>query len=308
MTAKYLRLIAGTLLLLLVAGCDGDSSDDRVPGDITQEENDVRVGEKVIRCAVPEVDQDRVNEVDDMFETSRVLSRLSRQTASVGIPTIVHVISSDGSAAGGNISDAAIAQQINVLNVAYAAGFGGTPTPFQFNVIGIDRTVNPLWAQMTFGSFAEQEAKQALHQGGPNVLNIYFADPPDGTLGWATFPWDFASAPELDGVVILFRSVPSGGLPPYDQGVTTVHEVGHWLGLFHTFQGTCGEVNDTISDTPPEARPAFGCPAGRNTCSQNDGDDAIHNYMNYSDDSCLFEFSPEQSARVDFLGQQMRGL
>jgi len=307
MTPKCFRFIAAAFLLLLIAGCGGDS-DDRVPGDLTQEENDVRVGEKIIRCAVPEVDQDRVDEVGDMFDTARLLGRLSRATASVSVPTVVHVISTDGTEAGGNISDASIAAQINVLNIAYAGGYGGTPTPFQFNVVSIDRTVNPVWAQMTFGSFAEQEAKDALHQGGPNVLNIYFADPPDGTLGWATFPWDFASAPSLDGVVILYRSVPGGGLPPYDQGVTTVHEVGHWLGLFHTFQGTCGQVGDTISDTPPEERPAFGCPVGRNTCSQNDANDAINNYMNYSDDACLFEFSAEQSGRIDLLGQQMRGL
>ncbi len=307
MTLKHLRLFCAIVLLSLAAGCDGDS-DSSVPGDFSQAENDDRVGERIVRCAVPEVDQGRVDMVDSMFRTARALGRTERGTATVSVPTVIHVISSDGTEAGGNLSDAALIQQINFLNVAYAGGFGGAPTPFQFRVTGITRSVNPVWAQMTLGSFAEAEAKNALHQGGANTLNLYFANPPDGTLGWATFPWDFASAPSLDGVVVLFRTVPGGNLPPYNEGDTLVHEVGHWLGLFHTFQGTCGAVNDTIADTPPEARPAYGCPVGRNTCSRNDAADAINNYMNYSDDSCLFEFSSEQAARVDILAQQTRGL
>jgi hypothetical protein len=203
----------------------------------------------------------------------------------VSVRVYFHVI--QGTGGTGTVTDATLDNQITVLNNSFGTATGGSNTPFSFVRAGVDRTTNQAWFTMAIDSAEERAAKAALRRGGPMDLNIYIAQMP-GFGGWARWPWDYTQNPSDDGVVLHVNTVP---------GDTLVHEVGHWLGLFHTFLDGCND-GDEVTDTPAEASPASGCPTGRNTCPAA-GNDPITNFMDYSSDACRFQFTAGQSARMD---------
>ncbi|NBD09744.1 zinc metalloprotease [Corallococcus silvisoli] len=242
-------------------------------------------------CATVEPSADEKLEIEAAL-AHRVMAK--RAVHSVNVPVYFHVINKGAGLANGDIPDSQITAQMDVLNAAYAN------TPFYFTLAGTDRTTNAAAFDLGEGTQAEKKMKRQLRQGGPEALNIYTANLQDGLLGWATFPSSYANKPRLDGVVMLYTSLPGGTAAPYNEGDTATHEVGHWLGLYHTFQGGCSAKGDSVSDTPPEKSPAFGCPVGRDTCAGG-GVDPIYNFMDYTDDSCMNEFTPGQVALADSL-------
>lgn len=215
------------------------------------------------------------------------------------IPVAVHVIRD--AAGAGDLTDQRIADQIKVLNDAYAGSTGGAKMGMKFVLASTERVNNAQWFTVTPDSSVERDMKSTLRTGGADTLNMYFANIGQGLLGWATFPSDYASDPKMDGVVILSSSLP-GGEAPFGEGDTATHEVGHWVGLFHTFQEGCNAPGDLVKDTPRVAQPNFGCPAAIDSCPSTAGDiarpDLITNFMDYVDDSCMNEFTKGQATRA----------
>ena len=238
---------------------------------------------------------------------------VQRLAGTVTVKVYFHVIRKGAGIANGDIPTAWIDAQILVLNKAFAGtapGGAGAPTPFKFVKTLVTRTTNLSWYTAGPGSAAELAMKKALRRGTSKDLNVYSSSPGGGLLGWATFPWEYdteVNGAKLDGVVVLNQTLPGGSAVPYNLGDTLSHEVGHWFGLFHTFQGGCAAPGDRITDTAAEASPAFGCPAGRNSCAAT-GVDPITNFMDYTDDACLFKFTPKQAYRADVLSEIHREL
>lgn len=219
-----------------------------------------------------------------------------KMTSGYNIDVYVHVItSSDGKQ--GQMSDATINDQIDVLNAAYKEG------GYRFNFKNKSVTANDEWFTVSpdnFRSKTESEMKSALRQGSADDLNLYTANIGKGLLGWATFPSDYTKAPEMDGVVVLYTSFPGGSANHYNEGDTGTHEVGHWMGLYHTFQGGCSGSGDGVSDTPAEKEANYECPplGSVDSCSS-PGVDPVTNFMDYVYDSCMTEFTKGQFDRID---------
>ncbi|CAE6475725.1 unnamed protein product [Rhizoctonia solani] len=258
------------------------------------------------RCAShPSATEIAVAEAHFASHTASAMSPASTQTAT-SIPVYWHVIQAGTALSEGNIPTSQIAESIRVLNEDYAG------TGLTFNNVFTDRTTNATWFnQVEQGNAYQNAMKQALRKGNAAALNIYTVGfrnvTYEGLLGYATFPFRYAGAPMDDGVVIRYSTVPGGSAAPFNLGRTLTHEVGHWVGLYHTFQGGCSGSGDLVNDTPPQGNYTAGCPNGKDTCPGG-GLDPIHNYMDYSNDACMNEFTAGQTTRIKAQMSTYRGV
>jgi len=232
------------------------------------------------------------------------------RTTPLNIPVIVHVVYNTSSE---KISRAQVESQIAVLNEdfnaqnsdynGYDAGYTSVKGDPNINFC----LVQVRWVKTKKKSFSTNDAVKFTSNGGDDVvdptkyLNIWVCNIGQGILGYAQFPNGPAST---DGVVIHYRACGRGSsynlYSAYNLGRTATHEIGHWLGLRHIWgDATCG--NDQVGDTPLHNTANYGCPGEghRSTCTGTPLEMWM-NYMDYTDDRCMYLFSDGQAARMDY--------
>ncbi len=230
------------------------------------------------------------------------------------IPVVVHVIHLGGSE---NISDAQIQSQIDVLNEDFRkmAGTngdgGGVDTEIEFCLAkktpdgkctnGIVRINSLLSNHLTY---QRSQLKELSYWDNTRYLNMYVVKTINGTsgiLGYSSFP---GGPPDEDGIVVRHNYFGRIGTASTSLGRTTTHEIGHWFGLYHTFNNGCGTDvcldGDYVCDTPPVSAPNYGCPSSVNSCSNDSPDipDQVDNYLDYSNDNCKSMFTTGQKIRM----------
>lgn len=246
----------------------------------------------------------------------------------VTIPVVVHIVYNTTAQ---NISNTQVYTQLARLNADFRKNNTDTNSVRNtFKTIAGDAqiefclavrdpnnqpTTGILRKQTTKTSFSTNDAVKYTAQGGEDAwntskyLNLWVCNLSGGVLGYAQFPGGTAAT---DGVVITYSAFGDGGTAqaPYNKGRTATHEVGHWLNLYHTFQGgctgmsaaNCASQGDMCCDTPPVSSANFGCPSSTvNSCSETYSGNRVdnwENYMDYTDDACMYMFSFDQIARM----------
>lgn len=244
----------------------------------------------------------------------------NRQMVVVTIPVVIHVLhNGEPIGTGPNISDAQVLSQITVLNEDFRR-LAGTPGGANTSGAAVDVEVEFCLAQRTpdgcptnginrvnICQDGTDSSDVAYWKGQTNwdpssYMNMWsskYVGDLNGILGFAQFPGGPAATDGVSAGHTFFGSsdYDDGTFDlsaPYDKGRTMTHEVGHYLGLYHTFQGGCAAPGDEVNDTPAVAAPNYGCTPNTSCGSA----DMIQNYMDYTDDTCMDTFTAGQKARV----------
>ncbi|HPH81126.1 MAG TPA: M43 family zinc metalloprotease [Flavobacteriales bacterium] len=259
--------------------------------------------------------------IEQIEEHTRQIINNGGERVVVNIPVVFHVVYKTSAQ---NISDALLQAQLDQLNQDFRKlNSDASLVPALFSGLAADMEINFCLAQQTptgaattgivrklttVTSFSDNDAVKYSSSGGDNAwdatkyLNLWVCNMSGGILGYAQFPGGPAAT---DGVVLQYNTVGSrtnpGSAAPYNLGRTATHEVGHWLNLRHIWgDASCG--SDLVNDTPTHSTSNFGCPSypKTNTCSGG-GTEMTMNYMDYTDDACMYMFSAGQKARSQAL-------
>jgi hypothetical protein len=259
-------------------------------------------------------------QIENLAWAYRTRAEAPARVGITGIPVVVHVV---WNTQAQNISDAQIRSQIDVLNQDFRrTNPDSSQVPQVWQPVAADARIEFFLATTdpngnpTTGIIRTQTQRTSFPQQGNPVksaatggadawpadvyLNIWVCQLSSNLLGYAQFPGGPA---QTDGVVILHSAFGTTGTAaaPFDRGRTATHEIGHWLNLFHTGgdDGTGCNGTDLVDDTPNQADQNFGCPTFPNTsCNNGPNGDMFMNYMDYTDDACMFMFTHGQVTRM----------
>ncbi len=234
-----------------------------------------------------------------------------RLPATVTVPVYLHVIKGNHKREQQSFGPRRAQNLMNILNRGMAGqqSRDSAAARYRFALRKVTHTRRDGWYHAFFNGPRDRAMKRNLHRGDARSLNLYVnGGGPVGTplLGWSRFPWQYAAAPKMDAVTLNVASLPGGTASGYNLGDTLIHEVGHWLGLLHTFQGGCEGAGDLVSDTAAEAEPSYYCQTTRDTCLASAGLDPVRNFMDYSQDVCMNMFTPGQVRRMDVAFERWR--
>jgi hypothetical protein len=321
------KLIASFAIIgsLMTFGCNKDSIINKSEVSVSEDlkESDATLFEGKRTCAAHEYNEDLMAKDPAFKENQRQIEEFTtrfvaenrglKSRAVITIPVVVHVVYKTSAE---NISDAMIQSQIDVLNADFRklnadrtkvpAAFASLAADYEINFCLAKRTPTGLATNgierkaTTKKSFTTNDAVKSSSGGGLNAwdatkyLNLWSCNLSNGVLGYAQFP---GGSNATDGVVILYSAFGyNSPAAPYNLGRTATHEVGHWLNLRHIWgDAACG--NDQVADTPTQQTSNFGCPTYPHVTCSNAGDMSM-NYMDYTNDACMYMFSTGQKART----------
>jgi hypothetical protein len=278
------------------------------------------------KCAADEVLQAQLKQDPKLGERMRQIEAFTQKAIRSGatarlvngvieIPVVVHVL---WNASAENIHDAQVQSQIDVLNEDFQnKNADGSTLPAVFSDVAskgmnirfvLSKTIRK---QTRVKSFSTNDAMKSNKRGGSdpvdpaNNLNLWSCNLSGGILGYAQFPGGNLAT---DGVVVLYSALGSrakyaGGtyVSKYDLGRTGTHEVGHWLNLRHIWGDDSGACSgsDLVGDTPNQGGANYGCPSfPKVSCSNSPNGDMFMNYMDYTDDACMYMYSTGQASRA----------
>lgn len=249
------------------------------------------------RCGVEPPDPTTRASLSEKVRGAAWRVKTASQTQQVRVPVFFHVIQVKGKQP---ISKRQLNEQIRVLNADL--------NPYRISFSAAGGQVVKVDSIPGVRQIYELIVKPKLAKDPTQYLNFYVGPLLGGLLGYAAWPWNVKFKDKLDGVVISEDAVPGGGAKRFNTGRVAVHELGHWLGLYHTFQDGCSGSGDDIASTAAHPGPNRGCKPKSQWPKACNGQDIVpyDNIMNYTSDRCRTTLTGEQVARIHLVTRLFR--